>query len=286
MIPAPTRIRDPLQLADWLEIQAILADDHNSSRGDLQALLQQESISPDDQEPLILAAYAELELRVSAARHAYPFRLRDSLLHLRHKSWRPYAAYVFCLLVSYGGVRRYGNLYPARLFETLSVRAAARFVGGRADQFGFPRAKLPRGFAEAVNALSVRICEGDGVFQNQVRDEKDDALDIVAWRAFPDRLPGQILLMGQCAAGNDWEKKRSELNPTAFWNKWAIRQPVSPLTKAFFTPHRLEISRWNNFGYDAGIIFDRCRIAYFAHSRRPARELLRWSDEILKSRFR
>jgi hypothetical protein len=87
--------------------------------------------------------------------------------------------------------------------------------------------------------------------------------------------------MGQCAAGSDWETKRTELIPESFWNKWATRQPVHRPTKAFFTPHRVELARWRHFGYDAGIVFDRCRIAYLTHGQETYQKQVMWASATL-----
>jgi len=42
--------------------------------------------------------------------------------------------------------------------------------------------------------------------------------------------------------------------------------PVSPSPiKSFFTPYRVERDKWEFYARKAGILFDRCRIAFWAH---------------------
>ena len=91
----------------------------------------------------------------------------------------------------------------------------------------------------------------------------DRALDVVAWRDFNDQSPGKLLLFGQCASGNDWDKagKLAELNPQEFFEEFMMSVPASPFVKAYFIPHRVERRYWTYYTRHSGMIFDRCRIA-------------------------
>lgn len=282
------RPTDPVWLADWLEMQVLRSQDWNASRGDLQSWLRIQTAGEDDdpqegEERLILETFGELERRATAARRAYPFKVSPPLVSLRGDDWRSFSAYVFCLLVSNVGPQNLGRLNAARLFETVATSAAKRYVSGNAEQFAFPRPQLPKAFARAVDEICRKIGEGRGMYEGQSCSKNDDHLDVVAWRPFPDRLPGQIVIFGQCAAGKNWEGKRSELNPKAFWNKWISRPSVSRLVRAFFMPHRVPSEKWCHLGYDAGLVFDRCRIAYWAHGSDEFRQQADWSNLVLRN---
>lgn len=283
MVPPPRRSTDPLQLADWLELRAILAPDHNSSRGDLISFLQTASVADrQDLEPITLATFRELEFRRIAAGAAYPFDLSGPLL-AANANWKTGSVpYVFCLVLSYWGVRPAGRLHPATLFETISTYTAANYVAGNAEKFGSPRRTLPAAFRKAVD----RVCQltGEGEKFNDrgwPRTAKDDGLDIIAWRAFADGLPGKTLVFGQCASGGGWTQKTTELDPEEFCKKWYLNQPFVYPVKAFFTPHRVGRSDWDRIGYEAGVVFDRCRISMFAPIAETYEGQLRWTSVVL-----
>jgi hypothetical protein len=92
----------------------------------------------------------------------------------------------------------------------------------------------------------------------------DYGLDLVAWRDWPDGLSGKIILFGACASGQDWEDKTDDLNLEDFFKLRMMDYPESPVMPAFFVPHRVPPSRWRETTVEAGIIFDRCRIASLA----------------------
>ena len=100
---------DTIQLADWLEIYALISGDKNSSRGDLESALRAASLfEPEGDEAIqqkLLEVFQELEDRTKSADHAYPFHLEGGVLSAK-ECWEEYPAYVFCLCA----VRRRGNV--------------------------------------------------------------------------------------------------------------------------------------------------------------------------------
>jgi hypothetical protein len=263
-------INDPtssIKLADWLEIKSMLATDRNASRGDLEGYLRVASfdgiIDGEEIESKILEVFFELEQREISAAHAYPFRIDGGIIRLK-SSWNKYPAYVFCLLLSYFGLKE--TKEAPRLFESISCQAAKSYLRGNAIGFGFPRTELPSKFSDAVTELCRLIGEGGGFHKQALNARKDDTLDVVAWVDFKDKLPSKLILFGQCAAGENWTDKLAELQPDAFWGQWMIESVISPVPiKSYFVPHRIEREKWDFVARKAGIMFDRCRIAYWAH---------------------
>lgn len=275
-LPFPTT-DDPLRLADWCELDAILQRDRTSSQGDLEEGLSLSGLLGDDRqlvESLAIDVYLELANRVDAAGSAYPFELKGRVLRLRG-ALDDYAGYVFCLCLSYFGhkVTKGELMFPRRMFENLCCVAAKNFVGGDVTRFAFPRdavsshlravvEELPTSFQGALREMCRLI--GEGEYRDRpTQGGLDRKLDVVAWRHFEDRLPGKLLLFGQCASGNDWENKVYELNPDAVCKSWMRTQPISPIIKGFFIPHRIAPERWEDMSRLAGVIFDRCRIAFW-----------------------
>jgi hypothetical protein len=283
LLKNPTRTMDPLHLADWLEIKALLAPDKNSSAGDLTSLLRTENVEDFqiDAEDLARDTFAELSLRIISAKDAYPFDVDGGLLKLT-RNWIDCIPYTFCLLLSYLGHERGQAGIPkvAKLFEELAALAASNFLDNSLDSqyivFGSPRKTFPPGFKAAVNELFKRIGEGRGCVEKHTRSAKDEDLDVVAWRDFPDRLAGKLLLFGQCASGADWADKKGAIDPKGFCDKWAKETVASQIVRAFFVPHRLDQSEWRNLTIDAGLVFDRCRIAFYAQESICAKTLREW----------
>lgn len=269
MLPLPTRPTDELDLADWCELNALLAEDRTFSFGDLERVLNQAAIfnNQEDLEEKISEVAFELEARALAAGDAYAFTFDGHTVELRANE-NDYYPYLFCLCLSYFGWEQPAGAttFPARMFERLSSVAARRFVQGEAIRFAAPReGPVPAPFREAVDYLCHRFGEGMGLQQTGEPVGQDDTLDIVAWRDFPDRLSGKLLLFGQCAAGGNWEEKISDLQPRDFCDAWMEQAPSSTLLKALFIPHRIESEKWRLRTIKAKLIFDRCRIAFLAH---------------------
>jgi len=263
------RPTDELDLADWCELSALLADDRAFSFGDLERALNRAAVfrNQEDVEQKLAEVAFELESRVMAAGDGYAFTFDGYNIELRPAE-DDYYPYLFCLCLSYFGWEQPAGagVFPARMFERLSSVAARRFVQGESIRFAAPReGDVPPDFRGAVDYICQRLGEGIGLQPTDEPVGQDDTLDIVAWRDFPDKLPGKLLLFGQCAAGGNWEEKISDLQPRDFCDAWMQQAPSSTLLKALFIPHRVESEKWRLRSIKAKLIFDRCRIAYLAH---------------------
>ncbi len=268
---------NPLDWADWLELVALVSPERRSgiaavernlkrlSRFDSERTIQQNS----SVEAVCADVSGELERRAVAAGGAYPFRLDGGEL-VFSGDIKTHAAYIFCLCLSwFGWKQKKGNkIFPRRMFEDLSKYAAAAFINGKALRFGSPRTELPASFREALLKMCVLIGEGRVREIDGHIDAQDDTLDLIAWRDFPDGVEGKLFLVGQCASGRDWESKKRELDAEAFFDDWFVERPPSlrGMRIGFFIPHRVPRSKWVRITRRAGIIFDRCRIAYWSHS--------------------
>jgi hypothetical protein len=169
------------ELADWIELQALLADDRNASLGDLARVLHRsgsaddlmgeiryvDSDDPygliaDDERDEAMGDYgwdaatsvaedtaAEIDDRVRACGGRYPFRMDGSVLRLK-KPARSHV-YSFLLLLSIFGHRkgRHGDMGPVgiptlELFEEVSALAATTYLGGRDNGVGVYFFGFPR----------------------------------------------------------------------------------------------------------------------------------------------
>ena len=279
-LPLP---RNELTLADWLELQALSADDKNASLGDLERALVRESPA-GDAEVECQDVLTEIQTRSDNAEHGYPFEIDGSVLRSKGVL-AEYLAYTFSLCLSFLPWRTAGH--PDRLFERLATAAAGNFVHGDGVKFSTPRTELSRGFVRAIDELCRKIGEGGGWRSRPgaVGNHNDDTVDVVAWRNFPDQKNGKLLLFGQCAAGNNWKTKTDELQPHRFCEEWMQEVPQSQVVRAFFIPHRVSGNQWAYYVRRAGIIFDRCRIAYHIDSSTVIEQrsrILRWTERRLE----
>lgn len=279
-------LTDLLRLADWLELYALLSPDRNSSRGDLDSALRTASHSELDDdveiEQKILEVFGEFEQRAEAAKEAYPFDIDyRGILTLRADGWKASPVYVFCLCLSYYPLQE--TRVGPKLFEQVSCLAARSYLRGEAVGFGSPRTSLPPSFASAVIELCTLIGEGGGYQEQPSLDCKDDTLDLVAWKDFVDRRPSKVLMFGQCGAGRGWPDKLGQLQPSAFWRQWMRVGSVSPEPiRSFFTPYRVSQRRWEHYARQAGVLFDRCRIAYWAYREETDHSsVIEWTEDFL-----
>jgi hypothetical protein len=293
-LPAPSATASTESLADWLELRALLANDLNSSLTDLvrairptgtiEEVLEQEvggeDASPaelsdpgdDKAEALADAASSELDDRERACGGsvseggAYPFVRGPQYVQAATEAVR--SVYVFLLLLSTQGISAGPQgLKVTELFEDIAAAAAGSYFGGEEGeasvyQFGFPRRRTLPGFKPAINELCLRLGEGGGARDRpDSRDQKDAKLDLVVWRPFPDARTGRVVAFGQCAAGQDWKEKLSEMQPRAFIGSWMTGPLGVEPTRLFFCPFRVERDRWDTTVLSSGMLFDRCRIA-------------------------
>ncbi len=228
----PAASEGPGAHADWLELRALEAADRNCSIQDLVQVIRRtgtiEAIEPDDEpedpqdrgaeKTQVVAedAFAEIEDRHASCggdRGTYPYRLRPQYIELRAKPKK--SLYLFLLLLSrFGKDAGPNGTDGAKLFELISLHAAATYFGGAACgvgsyHFGAPRRSTPRSFVDALNEMCSQMGEGQGcrVDRPNVSDQKDAKLDLTVWRPFRDNRPGKLMGFGQCATGNNWTDK-------------------------------------------------------------------------------
>ncbi len=273
VVPVPARA-SVWDLADWVELRAVVAGDGSASRGDLESAVRGSPAfgrdSTNDRDAFIAAVFSEITDREAQAGLGYPFVLSGSQLQTKPTAWRTASAYLICLCLSWFGESRATKVdaSPARLFEALSTEAAASFIGGSAVRFGSPRKELPSSFRRAVDELCQTHLGGEGVgfsSRETLHWTKDGGLDVVAWRDPGDNRTGRVIMFGACASGSNWPTKLGQLNADVWLTRFVERRPVGLPLKAFFVPFRLEGEpRWTSLSWEAGILFDRCRIARWA----------------------
>lgn len=197
----------------------------------------------------------------------YPFRRQDNALEY-HPSET--LVYEFCLVTATTTER--DNPELARIFEQLATLLCRRYLGpeGRAEHIGWPRENRPR-FREVAEQLHERSGEWlwrpePGLPEDPLpRDAKDEGLDFAAWIHNLDDRPGHLFLLGQCACGDNWPNKLTELNVERL-RRWFHPACHVPATRAFCAPFHLTDQNLIDASKRAGIVFDRIRLTLLAET--------------------
>lgn len=281
-IPLPDD-QSSIKLADWLEINTLIDPDGSSSAQDLKYPLsslsdeEESSVVSGDVEDKVAEVFSEIEKRTNAAKKNYPFKVDDDKL-VKKSNHTDCLPYIFCLLISYFGVEKdeYVSEWKthniAKKFEHLSANAIKNLLyndrcGLEVRVFGFPRKYNTPQDTRFVVSLK-KLCDECGEMKpnpsTSAQRMQDAGLDIIAWKKFPDNLAGNIFFWGQCASGNNWRDKLRGVESFGYF----VANPTQYI-RGTFIPHTVEITSedpdcWNVITYDAGMIIDRCRIAYLS----------------------
>lgn len=240
-VPRDTRSR----LADWIEVECLVAPNGvpASRVGRLWAGLDESGhdtkSDPDANEDLEteileeepgaceIDVGEELDWRSRVLGPLYPFRLETCRTTWRLARTSPHgdgsvqagrSSYLFCLLLSALRDSRIQDdagqdlaKQAERDFELVATTAGAGTLGGEAMAFGWPRDDRTS-FRAALEEVGHKLGwkpRPDTPLWSSGR-EKDEGIDVIAWRNFGDRRPGGLLLLGQAASGRRWEKKGAE----------------------------------------------------------------------------
>lgn len=287
------------RLADWVEVNALLYPDGTVSKQDLLYPLKREEENPEDQieqsdvDILASEVFSELARRSRSAGDGYPFSL-DGAKIKRKKGRAGFLSYTFCLLISFFGVEKdeycsdWRTNEVTKKFEELSAAAVESLLdntklGARAEVFGWPRRwqgnVLNPGFSKALEKICLECGEMKPRDRPAASTAKDAGLDVIAWKRFPDKLPGGLFFWGQCAAGMDWPSKLGSVRQF----KAFVDEYTPPITGTFI-PHMPDISsprgedEWSVYVQLYGMLFNRSRIAYLTRNWRDD-----WTENLCRT---
>lgn len=258
-----------------------------------------EDIVESEREQLVDTTFEELVYRESCLQGSYPFHIDARRQVVRYlgvgaAQYPGRDVYLFCLFTSAirSGQIQGGNegdrdelkglaTEIAGNFQICACLAAGGFLAGEVSSFGFPRA-TGDAFLPALRNTFARF--GIGNVRSDVPDGmpaelKDGGIDVIAWKESPDRRPGKLCILGQCASGLNW-KGKSVVEYIDQLPAWFSDQPFKYSLPAMFIPfpihHELNEpvrdtfmdSVARKFWFEErrfGIIFDRLRIPYLAN---------------------
>ena len=271
----PSPQSDTHELADFIEMMSW--DLGSASKREIVAYLgrvddndDNEGCNDDDDEnsAFLDEVMNEIERRATACGNGYPFCLDLEGTVLRHQAdvdQEKAIVYRYLLLgtrLNMKSNRIHGEIDGTVLMEELSAKVLQNYLGAlRARSLVFGTA-VTGDFSDKVESLCRELCEGVGFesLDESTVEANDDKLDAVAWVPFADRLPGQLIVFGQCKTGSNWGGLETQLQPDAFIKKWLRGTIVVNPIRAFCIAEAADRSKWKGTCAIAGILFDRCRL--------------------------
>ncbi len=228
----------------------------------------------EEDDPIESVIEAAFDILATRAAHfsgvGYPFSLSKHSRTLSYVSGAGSLPYLFLLGLSYmNPTENHGGKTGASLFEKLAFVSIRRLIGQPASSLSVAKdihfSELPGGFPAKIEAVVGLINEGRGHRpppSGRTPSAGDRGVDLLVRRGFPDPRGSQLLVLGSCAAGNDWHQKRSECDPVN-WTTLHFQEDTFSkhgLAKCCFLPRVVPRDRWSDMAKSAGVVVDRCRM--------------------------
>jgi hypothetical protein len=258
------------RVADWIELSVIF-ENKAFSKARIASLLN--NGGDDTDEAKVDSILNEIVRRVNLYGDATPFIVEGKCIKPRIK-WDENPEIAMCLIFSIQGVRKKtGKDDGTKLFERLSNEAVMSYLNGQAEVIGFPDKKKLK---EQIENVSLKTSEQIGN-RCPLPHDKDKGVDIIAWKPHGDKRPNQIILLLQCAAGINFQQKRSiSLVAWREFINWAV-----PPIQGIMIPCIPANDDWIQIRDNYHLIFDRVRIYRALHrnsllDKKLRREILVW----------
>ena len=262
------------ELADFAEIECLRKGqvsrrEVTAALGRLEDDIYEGDHIDDPLESELEDVFSELDQRKKFCNNCYPFLLDDTGQVLRldlDLDQKFVCLYIYLLLSTRLNMktdRVHAGIDGTLLFEKISGEIAKNFLGDRSQSYVFGTSTPDADFEAKVNELCDKLKEGNGFINRNdspATNIKDDTLDVVAWKAFKDKKPGQLIAFGQCKTGTTWKTHLKSLQPDEFCMAWFKDLPSVLPIRMFFLCEALLRTRWYTTTLSAGILFDRCRI--------------------------
>ncbi|MDQ0276427.1 hypothetical protein QO003_000730 [Arthrobacter silviterrae] len=249
-------------IADWLEAWAIL-NNKTLKRGDLSHLIPWETDETNFSKrdvKLESNIWSILKSRQQQLLASWPFHIDSNKMTRREGRHKTYwIIYLYLLFIS---SKQEVTSEDRRNFEYLCIELIAGWTGSNSYRIGFPALRgEPAGLQDRINiyAKKSHLIHYEVKFPVLPTD-KDLGLDGVFWQSFRDRRSGGPHAWLQCATGRDWTTKTMEANNRTIMNHI---DPASGVLRLLAIPFCVvvPIANWHRRLQEAGVIFDRTRIA-------------------------
>jgi hypothetical protein len=248
-------------VADWIELELALNSEIDSlSKATVATLVEQETGTTAD-ESFIADVWRLLDRRANLYKSA-PFHVHGNLIS-RVDDAVISEPYIACLLFSLYGVRNKRS--DPKLLERIAAICIANYIGGKSYVFGWPPVNgIPIPIEARMKELASKMRER--LVEWPADKYKDRGVDVISWKPFEtensgEHRSGQITILAQCAAGQDWAKKSGDI-PIAAWKQY-IHWANEPI-RGFVVPGVIQDENWHETSMNCGLVFDRVRICNYS----------------------
>lgn len=252
-LPSPNSIS---AVSDWIELVVSIRRDIVSRPFVASSI--EGTYGEEPSEPFLATIWRELASR--QRQYIRPnFSVEDRTVEAQ-LDIQPTPEYIACLLLSVYGLQDNAHI-PAKLFERISREAVERYLSGKAKVFGWPFDEIVSPADSEESQIMRKIKElasdmGERFVEAPAARYKDRGIDVVGWIPFTDKRSGQVVILLQCAAGQNWKDKNPV--PVEAWCEY-IHWSCNP-SKAYAVPCVVDERDWHDESKIKGIIFDRIRI--------------------------
>lgn len=227
----------------------------------------------------------EIQRRGRLLDRVYPFSLRGNQLAYKRSET---LVYEFCLAVSLAPSLKEGDFTQLpRAFERLVRDILICFLGAGSEgvRTGWPGDDFderPTKFKDVIGWLHKLTGEfhwnpDPGLPDDPAhQDVKEEGVDVVVWKKIPDDRPGKLFLLCQCACGDDWVGKFSDIDPPlAKLSRWMKPVCWAPPIRVFSTPRHIPNDAYfGQVNREAGLTWDRIRLTLIAETKDNQRFIL------------
>ena len=262
-------------LCDWIE-GSVLFDQEELSTTDIVDILMAENIyaNQDMASAIVASAWNESKRRLRWIGDGNPFSFIRRTIRSKGV-WEENPAYSFCILLSMPqcytdwktSLHRGDYSEQGRLFELLTKGSIEnQFLGWEVHQTGWSGTNTVK-LSEIVDKIAGRLGEITGSIEPWANPNgKDEGLDLLCYRPFPDNRGGFPVYLMQCASGKHWIDKIRDPNFN-IWTKMIFftAKPGKAFAIPFVLSDKEFKNRCNRFG---GLLFDRYRLLAAANHNR------------------
>lgn len=268
MISFPNNINNN-RIADWVELY-VITENKSISRMKIQTLFEEGGIDVDNR---IDDVMNELNRRTELYGTNSPIKINGLTIEPTIR-WRANPFYTLCLIFSTFGVEDTSD-GGTILFEKIGNIFLKEFLKSETFHLGFPTST---NLAAQLDTIANLSCEPRGSLTPNT-SEKDSGVDVIAWTPFNDLRSGQIIVLAQCGAGDDWKNKNSITLPT--WNHY-INWNYETTVPSMLITQIVQADKWIKYTNKYGVLIDRARL-YRIHTdcqdnipKALSREVLSW----------
>jgi len=226
---------------EWLELNSLLSNQPMS-----KSLIYR--LSGNENESEVDGWLNEISNRIELYNDP-PYEIDNNRI-IPKKSWEEIPEYFLCLYYSFSGANDYSG--GTKLFEKISAETLKNFMNGSVYTLGFPANK---GLNDYLDEISI-ICHEDRLLRAE-GSYKDDGVDVVGYKLFEDKRPGNLYILLQCAAGKHWkQKKQIVLNRWTKYIDWFQESIIQSISTVDYVDEK----NWRKNSSTFGMLIDRVRI--------------------------